>query len=136
MFGFGQDAAAKKRISDMAAMIRGTAGSFGQIAALHATLNRVSGRDPGDRYLVVILGFADQVGRKSNADTQTTHMALRAYLSKYPDGEQVFNRMIRLSSDREFRLWQDLAAQTLAEIFAGNDSTSTMLRFVAKYTND
>ena len=51
MFGFGQDAAAKKRISDMAAMIRGTADSFGQIAALHATLNRVSGRDPGDRYL-------------------------------------------------------------------------------------
>ena len=136
MFGFGQDAAVKKQINDMAATIRSTAEVFGQTEAVYATLNRVSGRQAGDRYLVVVLGFADQVGRKFNADTQTTHKALRAYLSKYPDGDQVFNRMIRLSTERQYRVWQDQAAKTLADIFAGQDSTSTMLRFVAKYTND
>jgi hypothetical protein len=134
MFAFGRQARVVKQLPGI---IRGAMDHFDKCLATVAALKRKSVPDPGDRYLVILLGFADAAGQIGEVDMETTRRALKEYLSsEAPDANEIFTRMMQLSNDRRYFEWQMLAGRVLTETLQSGDKDGPMIRLATTYLED
>ena len=134
MFGLGRQA---RVANQLVGIIRGALEHFDKCVATVATLKRKSVPDPGDRYLVILLGFADAAGQIGDADMETTRRALKDYLSsEAPDANEIFTRMMQLSNDRRLFEWQMLAGRVLTETLQSGDKDGPMIRLATTYLEE
>ena len=130
MFGlFGNS----KKVEKIAKIIDGAMDHLDMSMALKATALKTTIPDPGDRYLAIVLGFADAAGQISEADMETTKAALKHVLKPYPDGDEMYQRMLRVSNDRSHFEWQMHGGRALTEAVYANDKASAMLTLAELY---
>lgn len=111
---FGSDS--EKQVERVAGQIGGALNAFDTALSLTAALLRKPLPDPDDRYLAILLGFADFSGQAAGVNMDITRKALQRFLaSSAPDGHQVYQRMMVLSNDRRFFEWQMLGGRALSE---------------------
>jgi hypothetical protein len=129
MFGFGSN---EKLIAQMAGTINGAATSFDQAIAATAALSRQEIPPFGDRYLAILLGFADAIGQSAKADMKMTTEALKRYFGQHPDGHTFFDRTMALSKDSRYFKWTLLGGRALYQATT-NDKTTAMMQLAKAY---
>ena len=128
MFGFGDD---RTKILLMAGIIRGANRAFDLGIATTAALRRCELPHYDDRYLGVILGFSEYVGRVHRARDSETTKSLQSFLSDYPDGEQIHQKMKMIAVADTQVLFRMQAGLALSNSLTENGTTAAMMKLAA-----
>lgn len=130
MFGFGSD---RKKTLLMAGILRGANQAFDVgIAAISALRNR---EPPSydDQYLGVILGFAEYIGRIHKASKSETEKALQSFLSDYPDGDNIFEKIQMIEIAGTQGLYRTQAGIALSNCTTEEGRTAAMIKLATVY---
>ena len=122
MFGLGKE---ERAVRELARLIGTAIDSFDNAVVVTAAQTKTEPPAFDDEYLAILLGIADAAGHAANADMDLARKALRAYLSSYPDVDQVLARMVQFSGDPTLLEWQARGGKAmLAAIHARNQAAS------------
>ncbi len=130
MFGFGPD---PKLVQKMAGIIGAAGAAFDRSIDITAGLRNCDAPPIGDKYLGVILGFAEHAARMYNASDAATSKALDTVLTAYQDGAGVHRRIKLLRSldgQINFRMW---ARQALSRSNSQETMHAAMMELAESY---
>lgn len=130
MFGIGGD---EKKINQLAGIINGMMDRFDAAIAVTAGLLGRGAPVHGDTYLAILLGFADACGQAGQVDMTVTRKALQRLLSHSSDGDQVFQKMLRLSNDRRYFEWQMLGGRAAEQTIQTNGQSGPLMKLAESY---
>lgn len=133
MFGLGRK---KKQTKLLVGIINGMIESFNVAVSATSVLKGKGETQFGDRFLAIILGFADSAGQIGEVDMEATRDALKELLRQSGDGPETFDRMMQISADPDFLEWQTRAGRAVLEGMQSEDQVGPMMELAEAYLVD
>lgn len=130
MFGFNKE---EKLVQQIAGVIEGACDNFDMALAATTALLHKDIPEHGDKYLAILLGFADAAGIAANADMNIRRMALQKFLSSYSDGDHMVSRLMQVANDRQYFEWRRMGDHTILDAIKSRDNDAPMMILANAY---
>ena len=130
MFGLGKK---KKQTRLLVGIINGMIEEFTQAIAATSVFKDMDEPQFGDRYLAIVLGFADSAGQIGEVDMEATREALQELLHQLGDGPDTFDRMMQISADPYLLKWQVRGGKAIFEGMQSGNKVKPMMELAEAY---
>ncbi len=130
LFGLSKE---EKLVKETAGQIEAVLDTFERHLALSSITRGIDPPNPGDGYLMILLGTAVGIGQVMGKDAAFAKACLRKHLSKYNDADAMIARMTKLMSIPNFEEIFHASIDAYRNFHNGADISSSYLELAGIY---